>query len=116
MDNFGIGKTSPLDTDEFIEITVEIKDGEVIGASFKCNDDEFMKDCGQTICRMIKQHTPEDVMQITNNVVFYNTEKPLPRQKLYLGAMATLAAKRAVSDWGKRNGKDFSEFTECNCC
>lgn len=115
MDNFGIGKVSPEDTEEYIEITVEFKDGEVCNATFTCSDDETLRDCGETVCRMIKYHTAEDIMQVTNNVVFYNTKSPLPRNKLYLGAMAVMAVKRAVSDWGRKNGLEFSSNTGCSC-
>lgn len=115
MDNFGTGKISPGDTEEFIEVSVEFKDGEVLNATFSCSDDEVLEDCGETVCRMIKYHTAEDIMQVTNNVVFYNTKNDIPREKLYLGAMAVMAAKRAVADWGRKNGINFSSHGSCSC-
>ena len=115
MNNFGKGKISPGDTEEFVEITVEFRDGEVVDASFVCSADEVLEDCAETVCRMIKYHTPEDIMQVTNNVVFYNTKNDIPREKLYLGAMAVMAAKRAVADWGRKNGKEFSSHGSCSC-
>ena len=115
MINMGFGKISPADTDEFIEITVVFSDGEVTDASFSCSDDDVLKDCGETICRMIKYHTAEDIMQVTNNVVYYNTTNDIPRSKLYLGAMAVMAAKRAVADWGRKNGLNFSSHGSCSC-
>ncbi len=115
MNNKGFGKIAPGDTDEFIEITVEFSDGEVTAAFFSCSDDEVLRDCGETICRMIKYHTAEDIMQVTNNVVFYNTANEIPRNKLYLGAMAVMAAKRAVADWGRKNGLNFSSHGSCSC-
>ncbi len=115
MNNIGIGKIAPGDTEEFIEITVNFEDGEVTDATFTCSEDEVLTDCAETVCRMIKYHTAEDIMQVTNNVVFYNTKNEIPRQKLYLGAMAVMAAKRAVADWGRKNGKEFSSHDGCSC-
>ena len=115
MENKGFGRISPQDTEEFIEVTVVFEDGEVTDAQFSCSDDEYLKDCGETICRMIKYHSAEDIMQTTNNVVFYNTTNDIPREKLYLGAMAVMAAKRAVADWGRKNGKTYENHTGCSC-
>ena len=115
MDNFGTGRISPEDTDEFIEIKVEFQDGDIVNATFLCSSDAVLEDCGETICRMIKYHTAEDVMQVTNNVVFYNTKNEIPRSKLYLGAMAVMAAKRAVADWGRKHGRNFSSHGSCSC-
>lgn len=115
MNNFGTGRISPEDTDEFIEITVIFSDGEVTDANFSCTEEETLKDCAETICRMIKYHTAEDIMQVTNNVVFYNTKNDIPRSKLYMGAMAVMAAKRAVADWGRKNGKEFTNHSGCSC-
>ncbi len=115
MNNTGIGKISPGDTEEFIEITVHFEDGEVTAAEYICSPDPVLEDCGETICRMIKYHTAEDIMQVTNNVVFYNTKNDIPREKLYLGAMAVMAAKRAVADWGRKNGKTFTSHNGCSC-
>ncbi|MBR3766936.1 MAG: hypothetical protein IKL10_01680 [Clostridia bacterium] len=115
MNDTGIGKISPGDTEEFIEVSVKFTDDEVSEANFICSDDEVLTDCGETICRMIKYHTAEDIMQVTNNVVFYNTKNKIPREKLYLGAMAVMAAKRAVADWGRKNGKEFSNHSGCSC-
>lgn len=115
MNDTGIGRITPGDTEEFIEVTVKFTDGEVTDAFFTCSDDEVLTDCGETICRMIKYHTAEDIMQVTNNVVFYNTKNDIPREKLYLGAMAVMAAKRAVADWGRKNGKTFSAHGGCSC-
>lgn len=115
MENTGFGRISPQDTEEFIEVTVTFRDGEVTEAEFNCSADEYLEDCGETICRMIKYHTAEDIMQVTNNVVFYNTKNDLPREKLYLGAMAVMAAKKAVADWGRKNGMKFENATGCSC-
>lgn len=115
MNNTGTGRISPKDTDEFIEITVAFSDGEVSEAEFLCSEDEYLKDCAETVCRMIKYHSPEDIMQVTNNVVFYNTKNELPREKLYLGAMAVMAAKRAVADWGRKNGITYASHDGCSC-
>ena len=54
-------------------------------------------------------------MQVTNNVVFYNTANEIPREKLYLGAMAVMAAKKAVADWGRKNGLTFTSHNGCSC-
>ena len=115
MENTGFGRISPQDTEEFIEITVVFEDGEVGNAEFTCSDDPYLRDCGETICRMIMYHTAEDIMQVTNNVVFYNTKNDLPREKLYLGAMAVMAAKKAVADWGRKHGKTYVNTTGCSC-
>ena len=115
MNNTGTGRIAPGDTDEFIEVTVVFTNDEVTEASFICSEDEVLRDCGETICRMIKYHTAEDIMQTTNNVVFYNTTNDIPREKLYLGAMAVMAAKRAVADWGRKNGKTYENHTGCSC-
>ena len=115
MENTGFGRVAPKDTEEFIEVTVTFTDGEVTDAQFSCSDDEHLTDCGETICRMIKFHTAEDIMQVTNNVVFYNTENDLPREKLYLGAMAVMAAKKAVADWGRKHGKTYNNTNGCSC-
>ncbi len=115
MNDTGIGRIAPQDTEEFIEITVKFTDSEVSEASFICSPDETLTDCGNTICRMIKYHTAEDIMQVTNNVVFYNTANEIPRDKLYLGAMAVMAAKKAVADWGRKNGLTFTSHNGCSC-
>ncbi len=115
MENTGFGRISPQDTEEFIEVTVVFEDGEVASADFSCSDDPYLTDCGETICRMIHNHTAEDIMQVTNNVVFYNTKAELPREKLYLGAMAVMAAKRAVADWGRKHGMVFENTNGCSC-
>ena len=115
MENTGFGRVAPQDAEEFIEVTVVFEDGEVADAGFTCSDDPYLTDCGDTICRMIKYHTAEDIMQVTNNVVFYNTKNDLPREKLYLGAMAVMAAKKAVADWGRKNGKTYNNTNGCAC-
>ncbi len=115
MNDYGIGRISPEDTEEFIEITVKFSEGEVSEATFTCSEDEVLEDCGETVCRMIKYHTAEDIMQVTNNVVFYNTKNEIPRAKLYLGAMAVMAAKRAVADWGRKNEIKYENRTGCSC-
>ncbi len=115
MNDTGTGRIAPQDTEEFIEITVKFSDGEVTEAEFICSEDETLRDCGATVCRMIKFHTAEDIMQVTNNVVFYNTANEIPRSKLYLGAMAVMAAKKAVADWGRKNGIKYENHTGCSC-
>ena len=115
MINTGTGRVAPKDTDEFIEVSVTFTDGEVTDAAFLCSEDETLCDCGETICRMIKYHTAEDIMQVTNNVVFYNTKNDIPREKLYLGAMAVMAAKKAVADWGRKHGKKYNNTNGCSC-
>ena len=115
MENTGTGRIAPKDTEEFIEITVVFEDEEVAKADFICSDDPYLQDCGETICRMIKYHNAEDIMQVTNNVVFYNTKNDLPREKLYLGAMAVMAVKKAVADWGRKNGRVYENKTGCSC-
>ena len=115
MNNKGTGRIAPADTDEFIEVTVTFSDDKVIETEFTCSDDDVLRDCGEAICRMIKYHTAEDIMQVTNNVVFYNTKNEIPRSKLYLGAMAVMAAKRAVADWGRKNGRTYENHTGCSC-
>lgn len=115
MNDTGTGRIAPADTNEFIEITVKFTDGEVTEADFICSDDEVLSDCGETICRMIKYHTAEDIMQVTNNVVFYNTKNEIPRNKLYLGAMAVMAAKKAVADRGRKNGIKYENHSGCSC-
>ena len=115
MNNIGTGRIAPGDTQEFIEVTVTFTDGEVSDAVYTCSEDEVLDDCGETICRMIKYHTADDIMQVTNNVVFYNTKNDIPRGKQYLAAMAVMAAKRAVADWGRKNGKEYSSPNGCSC-
>ena len=39
----------------------------------------------------------------------------LPREKLYLGAMAVMAAKKAVADWGRKHGKTYVNTSGCSC-
>ncbi len=115
MNNTGKGRIAPQDAEEFIEITVEVTDGEICAAAFICSEDATLTDCAETICRMIKHHTPEDIMQVTNNVVFYNTQTEIPRAKLYMAAMAVMAAKRAVADWGRKNGIKYENHNGCSC-
>ena len=59
MENTGFGRISPQDTEEFIEVTVTFRDGEVTEAVFSCSDDPYLTDCGETVCRMIKYHTAD---------------------------------------------------------
>ena len=115
MNSTSTGRIAPGDTDEFIEVSVKFTDGEVSEASYICSSDPVLEDCGETVCRMIKYHTAEDIMQVTNNVVFYNTKNDIPREKLYLGAMAVMAAKRAVADWGRKNGIKYENNNGCSC-
>lgn len=112
--NTGRGRLSPFDTPEFIEITVSVENGLISGAEFTCTDDEYVRCCASAVCSVMLEKPFADCMQMNGNAVIYNTEKDLPRDKLYLASMAVMAAKLAVSDYAKKNGIPL-EGGVCHC-
>ena len=115
MMNTGTGRISPLDADEFIEVTVTVENGMIASAVYTCTDDNFVKDCAAAVCFVMTDKPFADVMQMNGNAVIYNTECDLPRQKLYLASMAVNAAKQAVRDYAKKNGITLPDSDGCRC-
>ena len=112
--NTGTGRISPLDASEFAEISISAENGVVTSVSFNCTDDEYLADCCGALQRLLPGFPLADIMQMNGAAVIYNTEKELPREKLYLASMAVSAAKRAAEDYAGKNGITL-EGGVCRC-
>lgn len=116
MDNTGTGKMHPQDTREFAEITVTVENGLIAEAAFRCHDDPLLRDCADTVCRVITDRPFADVLQMNNNAVYYNIKNELPRDRLYLATIVVMAAKKAVTDYAKKNSIPLElPDTGCTC-
>lgn len=115
MNNQGTGKISPVDADEFIEVTVFVQGDFISNAQYTCSGSPEIEDCAKTVCAVITEKPFMDIMQMNANAVIYNTENDLPRMKLYCAAMAVSAAKKAVADFAKKNGIDVGFDGLCSC-
>lgn len=102
--NTGAGRAAPLDVDESVEISIRAENGVVVSADFCCTDGEFLTLCAKTLCAVIIDKPVINLFQMNANAVFYNTDRCLPRDRLYCAYMAVTAAKRAAADWCKKNG------------
>ena len=111
--NTGFGRMKPADAEEFAEITVTVENGLVADAAFACTENETLKNCAATLCRQIKGFPAADLLQMNNNVIYYNIEPELQRHELYLASACVLAAKRAAADWCRKNNVPFAEG---DCC
>ena len=108
----GFGRVKPADAPEYAEITLRVENGLVANASFACTEDETLRACAETLCRSIVGFPAADLFQMNNNVIYFNLEEELPREKLYLASVCVLAAKRAAADWCRKNGVPF----DADCC
>ena len=115
MDDFYTGLMKPLDTDEYAEIRITVADGMITSAECECTDEVLLKDCCETVCRVITDKPAADVMQMNNNAVYYNCENELPRSSLYLATIAVAAAKKAVLDYFRKNGIEYKGDGVCSC-
>ena len=93
----------PQDTEEYVDMTVTVKDKLIYSAEFECYDDELLRECAKTVCEVILEKPFEDVFQMNNKAVYYNIPCDLPRNKLYLATIAVMAAKKAVKNYAENN-------------
>ena len=110
--NTGFGRMQPADAPEWAEITITVENALVANAAFACSENETLSACAETLCAAITGFPAADVMQINNNVIYYNINRELRRDELYLASVCVLAAKRAAADWLRKNGLPFEE----SCC
>lgn len=110
--NVGVGRIEPADAPVFAEITLTVRDGLVNDASFTCSPQPVLSACAEALCRSISGFPAADLFQINNNVIYYNTERELKREELWLASVCVLAAKRAAADWCRKNGVPF----QSDCC
>ena len=110
----GFGRVKPADAPEYAEITIRVNGGLVTEASFACAQDETLCACAAALCRAVAGFPAADILQINNNVIYYNLETDLPREKMYLASVCVLAAKRAAADWCRKNGVPFDPGC-CDC-
>ena len=116
MEYKGTGRMQPKDAEEAAEITVTVEDGVITGAEFLCAGDDLFFECVRTVCEVIKDKPYNDVMQMNNNAVYYNTVNELPRDRLYLASIAVMTAKKAVKDCAVKNGLPIDVPDDgCNC-
>ena len=108
----GFGRVKPVDAPEFCEITLKAENALVAEAQFCCSENETLRACAETLCRAVTGFPAADILQINNNVIYYNLEEDLPREKMYLASVCVLAAKRAAADWCRKNGVPF----DAGCC
>ena len=113
--NIGTGKVSPVDAEEFIEVTVFVEGDFIEKAQYTCSGTPEIEDCAKTVCAVITDKPFRDIMQMNANAVIYNTENDLPRLKLYCAAMAVTAAKKAVADFAKKNDIEIDFDGVCSC-
>ena len=112
----GKGLLKPLDTDEYIEVTIHEKDGCVESAEYVFGGGETVGRCAETVCRVITEHEIVDIFQMNNKAIYYNIEPELSLRELYMATIAVMAAKRAAADWCKKNGVAIPEQPEgCSC-
>lgn len=110
--NVGVGRVQPADAPEFAEITLTVQGGLVAGAAFTCSPQPVLTACAEALCRSIQGFPAADLFQMNNNVIYYNMERELKREELYLASVCVLAAKRAAADWCRKNGVPFKS----DCC
>jgi hypothetical protein len=110
----GFGRVKPADAPEYAEITIRVENGLVAEASFVCAENETLRACAAALCRAVTGFPAADLLQINNNVIYYNLETDLPREEMYLASVCVLAAKRAAADWCRKNGVPV-EGDDC-CC
>ena len=110
----GFGRAKPADTAEYAEITLSVQNSDVAAADFVCSNNKTLQTCAQTLCRQILGFPAADILQINNNIIYYNLETDLPREELYLASVCVLAAKRAAADWMQKNGLPVTDGP-CGC-
>ena len=108
----GFGRVQPTDAPEFCEITLRVQNGVVAEAEYACSGNETLRACAETLCRAVAGFPAADLLQMNNNVIYYNMEGGLPREELHLASVCVLAAKRAAADWCRKNGVP----AEDGCC
>ena len=108
----GFGRVKPADAPEFCEITLKVENALVAGADFRCSENGTLCACAETLCRAVVGFPAADLLQINNNVIYFNLETDLPRGEMYLASVCVLAAKRAAADWCRKNGVPF----DAGCC
>ncbi len=112
--NTGFGRMQPADAEQFAEITLTVENGAVKNAAFTCSENETLKACAEALCGAVIGFPAPDLLQMNNNVIYYNTDRALPREELYLASVCVLAAKRAAADWCEKNGVPYQK-DDCGC-
>ena len=112
--NTGVGKSAPLDTDEYVCITLTAENGSVVQASFAAEGCAYLHACAETLCAVLIDKPVVDILQMTNMAIVYNMDTDLPAHYFYCSHMAALAAKNAAKDYLRKNGIEF-EDTGCRC-
>jgi hypothetical protein len=110
----GFGRMKPADAEEFAEITLTVENGNVSKAEFACSENETLRMCAETLCGAVTGFPAADLLQMNNNVIYYNAPFELGRDELHLASVCVLAAKRAAADWCRKNGVPFEPGC-CNC-
>lgn len=114
--HIGFGRVQPKDVPDFMEITLTEENGAVARADFRCNENETLTRCGETLCGLLPGHKAPDLFLTDNNVIYYNIDPPLSRDELWMASVTVLAAKRAAADWCKKNGVPVpANETGCAC-
>ncbi len=112
--NTGFGRVQPKDAPDWAEITLSVENGAVAAAAFSCSENDTLRACAETLCAAVAGFPAADLLQMNNNVIYYNLEEDLKREDLYLASVCVLAAKRAAADWMRKNGLPLPE-NDC-CC
>ena len=110
------GEARPLDAEEYAAITLTAAaNGGIAAASYECADDPLLRECCKALCGVLIDKPIRDVMQMSNNAVYYNMESDLPRDRLYLASIAVQAAKKAALAYLKANGVPYDGEGLCDC-
>lgn len=112
----GIGKSTPLDTNETVVITLTVgEDGRITACGCSVEGSDYLEDCASTLCRILPEKPVADVLQMTNMAIVYNMETDLPPHFFYCSHMAATAAKNAARDYMNKNGIPYEDTGCCNC-
>ncbi len=110
------GMARPLDAEEYAAITLTAAaNGEITAAAYDCSDDPLLRECCAALCGVLVDKPIGDVLQMNNNAVYYNVERDLPRDRLYLATIAVQAAKKAALAYLKDNGIPCEGDGLCDC-
>ena len=116
METTFTGEMRPLDAKEWAAITLTAAaNGEIAAADFDCADDPLLRECCEALCGVLVDKPVYDVMQMNNNAVYYNVERDLPRNRLYLASIAVQAAKKAALAYLNANGVPYEGEGLCDC-
>ena len=115
MEQTCTGRSQPLDAEEWAAITITVRDGLVARAAYECSGSPLLSDCCAALCRVMEDKPAADLLQMNNNAVYYNLERDLPRDRLYLASIAVQAAKKAALAYLDANGVPYDGDGICGC-